>query len=129
MQTKFGYGLSLITIAIAAALAWTGKLTGWFDPENIVSPSWGYLALGTLLALGVVRLIDRRRWVVMMLGHKTEEAARRAQIQRRIAAVAGFWSQIKARSLDSIQESLGIGPYAPEVVSVEEQVPAASATG
>ncbi|MFA5158651.1 MAG: hypothetical protein WC451_05715 [Patescibacteria group bacterium] len=123
MQTKRGYGLMLAVAAVAVVLAWTGRFTGWFDPQNIFSLRWGYLALGTLLALGAVKIIDRRRWVVITRSRLALRDAQRSRIQQRKDAVAGH---ILAMSLDSIQESLGIGPYTPEDATTKAP---ASATG
>ena len=75
MQTQIGRILSFAALVAAAALSWTGQWTGWFSPEN--PPGYLWIFGGLLVALGMIRLVDRRIWVLR---------ARRARLARREAA-------------------------------------------
>ena len=85
MQTRIGWTMLCAVGLIAVALAWTGNLTGWFKSDDVVSLSWGYLALGTILALGIVKLIDRAIWA----SHRRAEiASEKADIDKKKAKIA-----------------------------------------
>lgn len=75
MQTQIGRISSFAALVAAAALSWTGQWTGWFSPEN--PPGYLWILGGLVVALGLIRLIDRRIWVIR---------ARRARLARREAA-------------------------------------------
>lgn len=75
MQTQIGRISSFAALVAAAALSWTGRWTGWFSPEEPAKYSW--ILGGLVVALGLIRLIDRRIWVLR---------ARRARLARREAA-------------------------------------------
>jgi len=116
MQTKLGYLLSLVVAAGAAALAWTGNLTGWLRSENIVSLNWGCWLLGTLLALGIVRLLDRIAWVKFMQLKKSQREALKAQRQAEIAEIHEARERRVQHNLASVIQTLRepiVGP-APE---------------
>jgi len=86
MQTRFGSITALAALVTAAALAWTGDLTGWFPHDN--PPKFFWIFGGLLLALGLIRLIDRRIWVrsacKVLLARR--EAAQEAAKAARLAA-------------------------------------------
>lgn len=75
MQTQIGRISSFAALVAAAALSWTGRWTGWFSPEEPAKYSW--ILGGLVVALGLIRLIDRRIWVLR---------ARRARLARLEAA-------------------------------------------
>jgi len=75
MQTRFGSNAALVALVAAAALSWTGQWTGWFSPEDPARYLW--IFGGLVVALGQIRLIDRRIWTIR---------ARRARLARREAA-------------------------------------------
>lgn len=75
MQTRFGSITAFAALLAAVALSWTGQWTGWFSPEN--PPGYLWIFGGLIVALGLIRLIDRRIWVIR---------ARRARLARREAA-------------------------------------------
>ena len=75
MQTRFGSNAALVALVAAAALSWTGQWTGWFSPEDPARYLW--IFGGLVVALGQIRLIDRRIWTIR---------ARRARLARRKAA-------------------------------------------
>lgn len=75
MQTRLGSISSFAALVVATVLAWTGQWTGWFSPEEPAKYAW--IFGGLVVALGLIRLIDRRIWVLR---------ARRARLARREAA-------------------------------------------
>ena len=76
MQTQIGRISSFAALVAAAALSWTGQWTGWFSPEN--PPGYLWILGGLVVALGLIRLIDRRIWVIRV---------RRARLARREATL------------------------------------------
>jgi hypothetical protein len=74
MQTRFGSIAAFAALVAAVALAWTGNLTHWFPHDDPARFAW--IFGGLILALGLIRLIDRRIWVLR---------ARRARLARREA--------------------------------------------
>jgi len=75
MQTQIGRILSFAALLAAVALSWTGQWTGWFSPEDPAKYAW--IFGGLVVVLGLIRLIDRRIWVLR---------ARRARLARLEAA-------------------------------------------
>lgn len=105
MQTRFGNIAAFVALVTAAALAWTGDLTGWFPLVN--PPKFLWIFGGLLLALGLIRLIDRRIWV---------RSARKALLARREAAqeaakVARLAAEERRQSiLQVLSEPVGLEP-------------------
>lgn len=75
MQTQIGRISSFAALVTAAALAWTGNLTHWFPHDDPARFAW--IFGGLLPALGMIRLVDRRIWVIR---------ARKARLARLEAA-------------------------------------------
>ncbi|PIX30254.1 hypothetical protein COZ63_00645 [Candidatus Berkelbacteria bacterium CG_4_8_14_3_um_filter_42_13] len=77
MQTRIGSVLSFAAVLVAAALCCTGRWTGWFSPENPLRYLW--VVGGLVAALVLIRLIDRRIWIIRQRAQRAEtEAARDA---------------------------------------------------
>lgn len=83
MQTRIGWMMLCAVGLIAVALAWTCRSTGWFNPEH--PSSFGWLALGTLVALGTTRVIDRALWAKKM---RAKRAQKQAEIEKEQALLA-----------------------------------------
>lgn len=85
MQTIFGRISSIVIAITVVVLCWTGNLTGWFRSDYLFSPNWICLILSALLIFGVVRLIDRRLWVIKK---RAEFAAQEAAYEQQRSELA-----------------------------------------
>lgn len=102
MQTQIGRILSFVALMAAATLAWTGDLTHWFPRED--PPRFLWIFGGLLVALGLVRLIDRRIWV---LRARRARQARREAAQKATEAQRAAYKEWRQDFLQVLSEPVG----------------------
>jgi len=119
MKTRLGDVLSIVTLVVAAALAWTGELTGWFSPDN--PPGYLWIAAGALPAYGLIWIIDRRRWVLIQ---RTRRALRQAKEEADHEAKRAAAEERRQQMLHTLSLPIGgdeVSPNTEELLAAQAQ--------